>query len=728
MIMDPATSKEEHEAMLNRKMEEMKKKSAELLRRHQLAEEDRRMAEEQGRSVTIKSQQTYTPMKGEILRAAEEERERKTKQQTSNSRPNSKKMDRPKVECSTGRDDGPPPDPTCKFLADRHREGPFADASKGKMFSRRHPRNFGGTDFRDVPKKIHDEKEKLINHPQTRMADFTVYTTGKERRELAEWRKEREQIDRERLERQKNKEGNWKREWDQDKDELSYSNQHNESKSFLDHHQHHQHQPVSRPVGRIGSGRFSLGHHKLAGLHKPFGRKDDKFKASGKAKPHQRYRITQDDAEDENLYEFVETKSKKTLIPPSDQGDAKAMRGNFGGQLRVVCEKNDSLIIKVKNEPADSGRSPQAKTVTFMEPRSTDFIDYNEPWKSQKTFREVSTFRSGGGNNKGSSNSSSKMSARITFKKPAIYTGENYSADTSRSTYRPHGSSSVDKNCTKPDLIVSETSAEKSPKGGQVERTEERSSIENDRPQVFLKSGYGKKEESVGSGRLTAQPAAKRQKNKHQRRKLRMSKSQQNKPKNSGEVVLSVETTGCEKTSVNDESRGKNGNRADCERQPAVDLNAVSNTLPKHQDMSLLRHPTETFQGNDEDFGCEGDKVEKLSSIASSCVVEAASVNCDRLDGSFDLDEDSPNGDQFDDEEWEDIDEEVCIDLIDRGEGHFEDDSVLDISDENFDKFISESVISPRNHVDWAAEMESMERRPSAGQCGDARSVQQESQ
>lgn len=36
MIMDPATSKEEHEAMLNRKMEEMKKKSAELLRRHQV--------------------------------------------------------------------------------------------------------------------------------------------------------------------------------------------------------------------------------------------------------------------------------------------------------------------------------------------------------------------------------------------------------------------------------------------------------------------------------------------------------------------------------------------------------------------------------------------------------------------------------------------------------------------------------------------------------------------
>lgn len=433
----------------------------------------------------------------------------------------------------------------------------------------------------------------------------------------------------------------------------------------------------------------------------------------------------QDDAENENLYEFAETKSKKTQIRPSDRGDVKATRGNFGGQLRVVCEKNDSLIIKVKNETADSTKSPQTKTVTFMEPHSTDFIDYNEPRRSQKIFRETSKFRSGGGNT-GSSNSSKMSSSRVTFRKPANYADQKYPADTSHSTYRPHGSSSVDKNHTKLDLIVSETSTEKSPKDGKVEQTEEKSLIENNSPQTFLKSGYAKKEELVGSGRLTAQLATKKQKNKYQRRKQKMFKSQQNKLKNSGEeVVLSVETTGCVKTNVNDEIRGKNGNRSDCERQPAVDSKAVSNTLLKHQDMPL-HHPSETFKGNKEDFVHEGDKVENISSNVSSCV-EAASVNCDHLDVSFDLDEDSPNGDQFDDEEWEDIDEEVCIDLINRGEDHFE-DAVLDISDENFDKFISESVICPRNHVDWAAEMESMERRPSVGQCGDAKSVQQESQ
>ena len=39
-------------------------------------------------------------------------------------------------------------------------------------------------------------------------------TTGAERREYAEWKREREQIDSERVNRQKKPDGQWKREWD----------------------------------------------------------------------------------------------------------------------------------------------------------------------------------------------------------------------------------------------------------------------------------------------------------------------------------------------------------------------------------------------------------------------------------------------------------------------------------------------------------------------------------
>jgi len=41
-----------------------------------------------------------------------------------------------------------------------------------------------------------------------------MQTTGKERREYAEWKRERDRIDRERLNRQRKPDGHWKREWD----------------------------------------------------------------------------------------------------------------------------------------------------------------------------------------------------------------------------------------------------------------------------------------------------------------------------------------------------------------------------------------------------------------------------------------------------------------------------------------------------------------------------------
>jgi len=43
---------------------------------------------------------------------------------------------------------------------------------------------------------------------------YLLATTGAERREYAEWKRERDEIDRQRLQRQKKPDGQWKREWD----------------------------------------------------------------------------------------------------------------------------------------------------------------------------------------------------------------------------------------------------------------------------------------------------------------------------------------------------------------------------------------------------------------------------------------------------------------------------------------------------------------------------------
>jgi len=47
--------------------------------------------------------------------------------------------------------------------------------------------------------------------------EYELTTTGKERREYEAWKKEQVQIDAERLQRQKDEMGRWKREWDQHK-------------------------------------------------------------------------------------------------------------------------------------------------------------------------------------------------------------------------------------------------------------------------------------------------------------------------------------------------------------------------------------------------------------------------------------------------------------------------------------------------------------------------------
>ena len=44
--------------------------------------------------------------------------------------------------------------------------------------------------------------------------EYHMATTGAERHEYAEWKRERDEIDRQRLNRQKKPDGQWKREWD----------------------------------------------------------------------------------------------------------------------------------------------------------------------------------------------------------------------------------------------------------------------------------------------------------------------------------------------------------------------------------------------------------------------------------------------------------------------------------------------------------------------------------
>ncbi|XP_061733544.1 coiled-coil domain-containing protein 9 isoform X3 [Nerophis ophidion] len=109
--------------------------------------------------------------------------------------------------------------PIRNFLDDPWRSGPTPDTDR-KEGSRRHVRNWGGLDFDNVKTGADMEKEWISRRPFPRgSADMTMSMTGRERAEYLRWKKEREQIDEERLARHRNATGQWRREWDAQKTE-----------------------------------------------------------------------------------------------------------------------------------------------------------------------------------------------------------------------------------------------------------------------------------------------------------------------------------------------------------------------------------------------------------------------------------------------------------------------------------------------------------------------------
>ncbi|XP_051965806.1 coiled-coil domain-containing protein 9 isoform X2 [Xyrauchen texanus] len=112
--------------------------------------------------------------------------------------------------------------PTRHFLDDPRRSGPIPDTDR-KEGSRRHVRNWGGVDFDNVKTGPEVEKEWTNRRPSSKgSVDMTLSMTGRERAEYLRWKKEREQIDEERLARHRNATGQWRREWDAQKTDTMF--------------------------------------------------------------------------------------------------------------------------------------------------------------------------------------------------------------------------------------------------------------------------------------------------------------------------------------------------------------------------------------------------------------------------------------------------------------------------------------------------------------------------
>ncbi|XP_039322832.1 coiled-coil domain-containing protein 9 isoform X1 [Saimiri boliviensis] len=110
------------------------------------------------------------------------------------------------------------PNPVRNFLDDpRRRSGPLEESERDRREdSRRHGRNWGGSDFERVRCGLeHERQGRRAGLGST--GDMTLSMTGRERSEYLRWKQEREKIDQERLQRHRKPTGQWRREWDAEK-------------------------------------------------------------------------------------------------------------------------------------------------------------------------------------------------------------------------------------------------------------------------------------------------------------------------------------------------------------------------------------------------------------------------------------------------------------------------------------------------------------------------------
>ncbi|XP_029414008.1 coiled-coil domain-containing protein 9 isoform X3 [Nannospalax galili] len=110
------------------------------------------------------------------------------------------------------------PNPVRNFLDDpRRRSGPLEEPERDRREgSRRHGRNWGGSDFERVRCGLEHERQGR-RAGLASGGDMTMSMTGRERSEYLRWKQEREKIDQERLQRHRKPTGQWRREWDAEK-------------------------------------------------------------------------------------------------------------------------------------------------------------------------------------------------------------------------------------------------------------------------------------------------------------------------------------------------------------------------------------------------------------------------------------------------------------------------------------------------------------------------------
>ncbi|XP_053553874.1 coiled-coil domain-containing protein 9B isoform X2 [Bombina bombina] len=235
--------KEQKDAELDKKIQALRKKNEALIRRYQEIEEDKKNAEREAKAGTSQRPKmdsltitiTKTPNEKRVVNESwresniidDEDDEHRFTLHMGNQmqlavtmdsnvkgrRTVTKKTDQDSLEVTKALSDVTLEDTDHLFTYGRGRRMHIAITMEKEKEKRKKENS------RMEPKKI-SEKEQIVKVVEKiSNSDLTLTMTGRERIEYLRWKKEREQIDLERVARHKNSKGEWRRAWDMDKKE-----------------------------------------------------------------------------------------------------------------------------------------------------------------------------------------------------------------------------------------------------------------------------------------------------------------------------------------------------------------------------------------------------------------------------------------------------------------------------------------------------------------------------
>ncbi|XP_048340224.1 coiled-coil domain-containing protein 9B isoform X2 [Sphaerodactylus townsendi] len=202
--------KEQKDVELDKKIIALRKKNEALMRRYQEIEEDRKRAEQEGMAVTSRRPKADS-LTITITKAHNEKRVVNEKWGNSCSAASSFGIG------SEEEEDGEEADHLFTFRMGKRMQLAVTMDNKAKVQEKR------TVERRKSEGDKHSEnvlgKKERGKSPQKSPGDKGCTLSGRERSEYMRWKKERDQIDLERLERHKNSRGEWRRAWDIEKSE-----------------------------------------------------------------------------------------------------------------------------------------------------------------------------------------------------------------------------------------------------------------------------------------------------------------------------------------------------------------------------------------------------------------------------------------------------------------------------------------------------------------------------